>query len=279
MLHHSRPHRRPKRSLSTSSAARLAPPRTADHNRAELISGTNDMTKQAGHSAAELKKLAAFDTPTMCNVMEVLAPQRRGYGFTTEPLQCIYPDLPPIVGHARTGTIRATHPSHLTAEQQKSLRLAWYEYVDRGPKPAIVVLQDLDGARAGFGSFWGEVNSHIHRGLGCLGVVTNGSIRDIPMNARGFQMLSGSVMPSHAWVHIVDIGVPVTVAGMAVKDGDLVHADRHGAIVIPHDAVGQVGRTAALLAKREAVIIGAAKRKGFSFEELRAAIVEADEIH
>lgn len=230
-------------------------------------------------SASQLKMLASFDTPTMCNIMEVLAPERRGYGFTTEPLHCVYPDLKPIVGYARTGTIRATHPSHLSPAQQKTTRLAWYEYVASGPQPGIVLLQDLDGARAGFGSFWGEVNSHIHRGLGCVGVVTNGSIRDVPMNASGFQMLAGSVMPSHAWVHIVDIGVPVTIAGMAVIDGDLVHADQHGAIVIPHHVVDKVARTATLLAKREAVIVGASKKKGFSFEKLRAAIAEADEIH
>jgi regulator of RNase E activity RraA len=231
------------------------------------------------YTAAELKPLTQYDTPTMCNVIEALAPERRGYGFTTEPLQCIYPALPPIVGYARTGTIRASQPGHLPAPRMKALRLKWYEYVDSGPKPSIVLLQDLDGARAGFGSFWGEVNSHIHRGLGALGVITNGSIRDIPMNATGFQMLAGSVMPSHAWVHVVDVAVPVTVSGMAVNDGDLVHADMHGAIVIPHALVPKIARTAQLLAKREAVIIGAAKKKGFNFAILRDAIAKSDEIH
>lgn len=237
------------------------------------------MARSKPLGAADLKALTRFDTPTMCNVMEVLAPERRGHGFTTEPLQCIYPDLPPIVGYARTGTIRATQPGHLPPEAMKKLRLKWYEYVDAGPKPSIVLLQDLDGARAGFGSFWGEVNSHIHRGLGALGVITNGSIRDIPMNATGFQMLAGSVMPSHAWVHIVDVGVPVTVSGMAVNDGDLVHADRHGAIVIPQALVPKIAATVDILAKREAVIIGAAKKKGFDFAKLRDAIAQSDEIH
>jgi regulator of RNase E activity RraA len=237
------------------------------------------MAKTKPLSAAKLKPLTAFDTPTICNIIEVLAPERRGHGFTTEPLRCIYPELPPIVGYARTGTIRATTPSHLPAAETKALRLKWYEYVDAGPKPSIVLLQDLDGARAGFGSFWGEVNSHIHRGLGALGVITNGSIRDVPMNATGFQMLAGSVMPSHAWVHVVDVACPITVCGMAVADGDLVHADMHGAIVIPHALVPKIARTAQLLAKREAVIIGAAKKKGFNFAILRDAIAKSDEIH
>ncbi len=237
------------------------------------------MARSKPLDATALKALTKFDTPTMCNVMEVLAPERRGHGFTTEELECIYPDLPPIVGYARTGTIRATQPGHLSPDAMKKLRLKWYQYVDSGPKPSIVLLQDLDGARAGFGSFWGEVNSHIHRGLGALGVITNGSIRDIPMNATGFQMLSGSVMPSHAWVHIVDVGVPITVAGMAVNDGDLVHADRHGAVVIPQALVPKIAATVDLLAKREAVIIGAAKKKGFDFAKLRDAIAQSDEIH
>ena len=70
----------------------------------------------------------------------------------------------------------------------------------------------------------------MHKALGCLGVVTNGSIRDIPMIAPGFQMLAGSLAPSHAYVHVVDYGIDVTVHGMTVKSGDLIHADRHGAV-------------------------------------------------
>ena len=81
----------------------------------------------------------------------------------------------------------------------------------------------------GYGAFWGEVQSNVHKALGALGVVTDGSIRDIPMIAPGFQMLAGSIVPSHAYVHVVDYGIDVNVHGMAVKSGDLIHADRHGA--------------------------------------------------
>ncbi|MFO1195973.1 MAG: RraA family protein [Burkholderiaceae bacterium] len=230
-------------------------------------------------SARELKALKAFDTPTICNALEVVAPKRRLYGYTTEPLRCVYPDLEPIVGYARTGTIRATQPSGRDPDADRDVRVGWYRYVDEGPKPSIVVLQDLDGARAGYGCFWGEVNSHVHRGLGALGVVTNGSIRDVPMNARGFQMLAGSVMPSHAHVHVVSIGGDVTVAGMAVSSGDLVHADQHGAVVIPHDVAREIAGAAKLLARREAVIIGASRRKGFDWRVLQDALSKAADIH
>ena len=78
--------------------------------------------------------------------------------------------------------------------------------------PPIMVMHDLDGEHAGYGAFWGEVQSNVHKALGALGVVTDGSIRDIPMIAPGFQMLAGSIVPSHAYVHVVDFGIDVEVA-------------------------------------------------------------------
>jgi regulator of RNase E activity RraA len=238
------------------------------------------MADPAPLSAKELKALAKFDTPTICNALEVVAPERRLHGYNIEPLVCPYPHLPPIVGYARTSTIRSCEPSFRGKDADKKSRLDWYRYVDKGgPKPAIVVQQDIDGDRAGYGSFWGEVNTNIHKGLGCLGVITNGSIRDIPMNAKNFQMLAGMVNPSHAWIHTVEIGVPVTVCGMSVKSGDLVHADMHGAVVIPHAVAGKIAAAADLIAKRERVLISAAQKKGFDFDKLAKAIADADEIH
>jgi regulator of RNase E activity RraA len=231
-------------------------------------------------SDAELETLRGFDTPTICNALEIVAPERRLYGYTTEPLVCPYPELKPICGYARTGTIRATEPSAAAAADQRKKRLSWYEYVAKGgPLPSVIVLHDLDGARAGYGSFWGEVNSHIHRGLGAAGVVTDGSIRDIDMNAKGFQMLARCIMPSHAWIHNVDIGIEVSICGMAVKSGDLVHADRHGAVVIPHAVARKIAGACDLLARREAVLIEAAKKPGFTFEILAKAIADSAEIH
>jgi regulator of RNase E activity RraA len=102
----------------------------------------------------------------------------------------------------------------------------------------------------------------VHKALGCLGVVTNGSIRDIPAIVPGFQMLAGSIAPSHAYVHVVDFGIDVIVHGMAVKSGDLVHADRHGAVVVPTDKIDAMKAALEALAAREAKIIAAAKAGG-----------------
>jgi regulator of RNase E activity RraA len=156
---------------------------------------------------------------------------------------------------------------------------AYYAYVDAGPKPAIMVIQDLDGASRGYGSWWGEVNSNIHKGMGCLGLVTDGSVRDLPDIAEGFQMLADRVGPSHAFVHPVAYGQPVTVAGMQVNSGDLIHADQHGAVAIPWEVAEAVPDAAADIAKREAVIISAAQEPGFDMDRLRKAWGDAAEIH
>lgn len=232
------------------------------------------------HAPDLLQVLAKFDTPTICNALELLDANCRYSGFNTEPLRCIYPDLPAIVGYARTGSIRAVQPSRWGEHNQKEVKVDWYRYVDEGgPKPSIVVLHDLDGGRAGFGSFWGEVNSHVHQALGALGVITNGSIRDIPMNASGFQMLAGSVMPSHAHVHIVHMNIPVTVAGLAVQPNDLVHADQHGAVVIPHHAAAKIAEAVALITARETLLIEASKNPDFTWQRLKEAIMKSSDIH
>jgi regulator of RNase E activity RraA len=230
---------------------------------------------------AELwKQLESFDTPTICNALEQVAPERRARGFTTRPLVCAWPDLPPVIGYARTATIRAREPSMRAPAEQARVQDAYYAYVaEGGPRPSICVIQDLDDHDAGFGAFWGEVHTHVHRGLGSRGVVTNGSIRDLPVCAQGFQLLAAQVGPSHAHVHVVDFGMPVQVCGMATSSGDLVHMDRHGAVVIPHEAAAAIPAAAASIARREARIIEAAKRPDFSLEQLRSALRASRELH
>ncbi len=179
---------------------------------------------------SQFEFLRSIDTPTVCNLMEIVAPERRGAGYTTSHLHCPFPDLPPMVGFAKTVTIRARDAVSGPSYMQK--RLDYLDYVAAAPTPSVVVIEDKDEP-AGYGAFWGEVQSNVHKALGCLGTITNGSIRDIPAIAEGFQMLAGSIGPSHAYVHVVEFAVLVSVHGMAVKSGDLIHADRHGAIVVP----------------------------------------------
>src|SRR5213593_2332525 len=111
--------------------------------------------------------------------------------------------------------------------------------------PRVAVVQDLDNPPCR-GSFWGEVNSNIHRALGFVGTVTNGSARDLDeMEALGFFVFAGSPSVSHAYVHLVDFGGPVRVGGEIISPGDLLHGDQHGAVVIPNSVAGSVADAAA----------------------------------
>jgi regulator of RNase E activity RraA len=220
---------------------------------------------------ADLDFLETMDTPTVCNVLEIVAPERRGHGYTTRHLHCAFPDLPPKVGFAKTVTMRAKDPIPLGGEGYMRRRLDYLDYVAGEPAPSWMVIQDLDDP-PGYGAFWGEVQSNVHKALGCHGVVTNGCVRDIPMIAPGFQMLAGSIAPSHAFVHVVEFGGEVTVHGMAVKSGDLIHADRHGAVVVPVDKVPAMRNALTQLAKAEARIIEAARMPGATVESIKAAI-------
>jgi regulator of RNase E activity RraA len=215
--------------------------------------------------------LQSIDTPTVCNLIEMVAPERRGFGYTVRHLHCPFPELPPMVGFAKTVTFKAKDAFGMADAGYMQKRLEYLDYVASTPQPAVMVMQDLDDP-PGYGAFWGEVQSNVHKALGALGVVTSGSIRDIPAIAPGFQMLAGSLSPSHAFVHVVDFGTAVNVHGMAVDSGDLIHADRHGAVVVPTDKIDGMRDAAAKLSEQEARIIKAARAPGATVETIKAAI-------
>jgi regulator of RNase E activity RraA len=220
-------------------------------------------------SESQFAFLRSIDTPTVCNLIEIAAPERRGAGYTVTHLHCPFPDLPPMVGFAKTVTIRARDAVSGPSYMQK--RLEYIDYVAAEPRPSVVLIQDLDEP-AGYGAFWGEVQTNLHKALGCLGTVTNGSIRDIAQVALDFQMLAGSITPSHAYVHVVDFGIPVTIHGMAAKSGDLIHADRHGAVVVPVDKIDAMQAALDGLMKQEARIIQAARAPSATVESIKAAL-------
>jgi hypothetical protein len=221
-----------------------------------------------------LAALGRFDTPTVCNALERVVPERCGFGFTTRPLVCVHPDLPPVVGWARTATICASHPSERDEDAEGKARLEYYRHMAEGPHPTLTIVEDIDPS-PGYGAWWGEVHTHVHRGLGSLGVITNGSVRDLPQMAGGFQVLAGSVGPSHAFVHPVEWDVTVTVAGMTVRPGDLVHADRHGAVVIPVEVAERVPGAAEEVVREESVMIEASRQADFGFARLERLLGRA----
>ncbi|MDX2103534.1 MAG: RraA family protein [Alphaproteobacteria bacterium] len=216
-----------------------------------------------------LAALLAVDTPTICNALEVVVGSRTAQGFTRKPFVATEPAAR-LVGYARTATLRAAAPGSMSAEEKERRRLAYYEHVVSGSGPQITVIQDLD-SEPGIGAFWGEVNSALHHGLGVAGCLTNGAVRDLDALTPGFPIFAGTVSPSHAWVHIVDIGCEVELHGLPIQDGDLLHADRHGAVVIPPGLVEAIPDAIAFMARKEAVLIEAARQPGFTPAHLREA--------
>ncbi len=225
-------------------------------------------------TAADLEILRGWDTPTICNGLELIVPERRAIGFTTEPMIAADRALKPIVGLARVGTLAArAKPAGVAAD-----RLDWYDYVADAALPTVVVLQDRDDP-PGHGAWWGEVHSSVHKALGAQGCVTNGSFRDVDMLAPGFQIIGGRIGPSHAHVHMTGFGGPVTVFGMDVAHDDVIHADFHGAVVIPAEAVRKLPEAIALVSRREKVILDVCAAPDFSPAKLRAAVKASGDIH
>ena len=219
--------------------------------------------------------LRKYDTPTIVNSLELLDSKFRTSGFTKEQLFCTDTSLTPIIGYARTATIKASNEIDPQIKRDRSL--AYYEYVSSGTGPWISVIQDID-ENPGFGAFWGEVNSNIHKALGVIGTITNGSVRDLDVLSEGFQVLAGKIGPAHAYVRIEETGIPVDIFGMEVQHNDLLHADRHGAVVIPAELAGKLPESIELMISREKIILDACKRDDFNYHILRQAILESNKL-
>jgi regulator of RNase E activity RraA len=225
-------------------------------------------------AATDLEVLKRWDTPTICNGLELVTPERRAIGFTVEPMIAADRKLPPIVGLARTGLIRAKEKPRGPIPPRED----WYDYVAADDLPTVAVLQDIDD-RPGYGAFWGEVQSTVHLGLGVRGCVTNGSFRDVDMIAPGFQIIGGRIGPSHAHVHLVQMRCDVNVFGMVARDEDVIHADFHGAVIIPADAVRKLPDAIELVSRREKAILDIARAPGFTSAKMREALKRSAEIH
>jgi len=222
-------------------------------------------------SREELEALKRINTPTISNAIETFNLRPRNEGFMSAEVRCLFPDLGVMVGYAVTARIMAEQPA---AEGQQASRFDYWDYILTSPAPRIAVIQDLDQPPA-IGSFWGEVNGNIHRALGCVGTITNGGVRDLDeVHALGFHFFAAAAIVSHAYVHLVDFGGPVKVGGLVVNPGDLIHADKHGAIIIPHEIAREVAAAAAMVDASERQVIDYCKSPEFSVERLKVLVRE-----
>ena len=217
-----------------------------------------------------LALLRRIDTPSVCNAIEV-AQGKRGFDrFTRGTVLASDPGAPAIVGYARTARIAGGEPPTDPADTVRERRMAYYRHMSGGPRPAVAVVEDLDHPNA-VGAFWGEVNTAIHKGFGLSGTLTNGVMRDLGDLADGYPVIAGSVGPSHAFVHVREFGTPVTVFSLKVEDGDLVHADRHGAVVIPAEVVPDLGEAVRKMFETEKLVLEPARKGDFDFEAFEKA--------
>ncbi len=181
-------------------------------------------------SHADLLGLKRWNTPTIYNALEQLAPENLHQMVNREETRDFMPHQGPMIGYAVTVVIQPGNPEH------RNNKVAWSEYrayMGNMPGPKIVVVQDLDKPEA-YGAFWGEVNSNRHRALGCVGTITDGAIRDLDeMNSSGFKAIARRMCVGHAFSTPVRWNCEVEVFGTRVRPGDLVHADKHGFIIIP----------------------------------------------
>ena len=215
------------------------------------------------------KLLRTVDTPTVCNAIEVAQGKRGFAGFTRGTMLCSAPGQA-MVGYARTARIQAVNAPTEDPEVIKTRRMAYYKYMSEGTRPGVAVVQDMDVPNA-IGAYWGEVNTNIHKAFGLSGALTDGVMRDLGDLPDGFPVVAGSIGPSHGFVHVVDIDTPVTIHQMTVAPGDLVHADRHGAVVIPTDVIATLEGAIAQLFASEKIVFDATKGKQIDFKQFEAA--------
>lgn len=216
-----------------------------------------------------LDLLRRVDTPTVCNAIEVVQGRRGFAGFTRGTMVCTEPGRA-VVGYAVTARIAALAPPTEPPEVIRARRMAYYRAMHDAPKPSVAVVEDLDHPNC-IGAFWGEVNTTIHKGFGMAGALTNGVVRDLGDLPSGFPVIAGSIGPSHGFVHVRSLGESVRVMGLEVRQGDLVHADRHGAVVVPTATIPALKAAILKLQQTERLILDPARQPGFDFHAFEAA--------
>jgi len=224
------------------------------------------MTQAPLLTEGELDALRQFDTCMVANAVETFNIRLHNTGFTNASVHCIFEDAPPMVGYAATARLRSGQPPMVGSTFRD--RADFWNSILEIPAPRILVLEDKDNP-PGRGAFVGDMHSAILKALGCIGYVTNGAVRELPsVRAIGIQLFAGSVAVSHAYAHIFDFGSAVTVGGMEVRPGELLHGDRHGVLAIPAEIAAAVPAVAAEIQRAEKNVIDFCRSSAFSVAKL-----------
>jgi 4-hydroxy-4-methyl-2-oxoglutarate aldolase len=222
---------------------------------------------------ADLDELSRLSTCIVASAIETFQVRLPNSGFADSSIRCVFKNRLPLTGYAATARMRSADPP-MVGQGYYYERTDWWNHILSIPAPRVVVLEDVDN-RPGLGAFIGEVNANILLALGCLGVVTNGSVRDVDqIGLTRFQMFAGSVSVSHAYAHIFDFGGAVQLGGLQVRPGDLIHGDRHGVQTVPLEIADKIPEAAQEIARRRQHLVDLCRVTDFSLDKLRGAIRE-----
>lgn len=211
----------------------------------------------------QLQALQAIDTPTICNAIETFSVRGRIEGFLGMDVRCLFPELGTMVGYALTVTVDSSTPEVQSDEGYRD----WVRAMERAPKPIVLVFKDV-GPQPRKSAHIGEVMATLARRLGVVGVVTDSGVRDInEVRALGFHYFAAGIVPSHGNPRLLQVNVPVTLDGVRIEPGDLLHGDANGVTTIPLSIASQVAEAAARVREREAGLLNYIKSEGFTVEE------------
>jgi regulator of RNase E activity RraA len=199
-----------------------------------------------------LKKLAKYDTATICNVIELFDVRPHSAGFMDGRIRAAFPEMAPMVGYAATATFRsAAPPRGLDVYGSLARQL---EEMSSLPGPGVVVFQDLDDPPVG--ATFGEIMCSVYQAFGASGLITSGGGRDLAqVRKRGFPVFIGSTICSHAYSHLVEVGRPVRVGGVAIYQGDLLHGDADGVTTIPAEIAAATADAAEEFVAAEKILL------------------------
>ncbi len=237
-----------------------------------------DQTRNASRlTPALLDELRQFSTCVTASAIETFGVRLCNAGFANSSIRCQFKELPAVVGYAATARIRSANPPMDSRGYFYYDRADWWKQILTIPAPRIVVIEDLDDP-AGLGAFVGAVHANILRALGCVALVTNGSVRDIPdIRPTGFQVFAANVAVSHAYAHVFDFGSPVRVGGLKISPGELVQGDLHGVQTIPPEVADTVPAKARDILKRRKRLIDLCQSDDFSLKNLQQLIRQEEE--
>jgi 4-hydroxy-4-methyl-2-oxoglutarate aldolase len=226
-------------------------------------------TKANRLSPPQLEELRQLSTCVTASAIETFGVRMHNAGFADSSIGCVFKEASGVVGYAATARVGSANPPMEKHGYFYYDRAEWWNHILTIPAPRIVVIEDLD-QRPGLGAFVGAVHAHILKALGCIALVTNGSVRDLAeIQPTGFQLFASHVAVSHAYAHVFDFGGEVRVGGLQIAPGDLIQGDIHGVQTIPLEIADRVPAAAREILQRRKRLMDFTRSYDFSVERLQ----------